>query len=404
MQVPFFRPAISEAEVNSVAECIRSGWLTTGGKVKEFEERFASYLNGKHAIAVNSCTAALHLALEALGIQRGDLVLVPTFTFAATAEVVRYFDAVPVFVDAEPTTLCMSPGALAETLDALTRGTGVAGLKPPYGRVRAVIPVHYAGQMVEVDPILALAREHELRVVEDAAHTLPAFYRRTPEETWRAAGTVSDVACFSFYANKCITTGEGGMALTSDERLAARMRVMSLHGMSKDAWNRFGSEGRWYYEIIAPGFKYNLTDIAGALGVVQLSRAEEFWHARCEQAERYIAALSGTPAFEVPRELPNRKHSWHIFALRLTAGALRIDRAGVIEEMRKRGVTCSVHWMPLHEQPYYRERYGYTPEQFPVAHREWQRLISLPMFPGMTRAEQEHVIQSLMEIAHSFAA
>jgi perosamine synthetase len=395
---------MSEAEVSSVAECIRSGWLTTGGKVKEFEQRFAEYVGVPHAVAVNSCTAALHLALEALGLQRGDLVLVPTFTFAATAEVVRYFDAVPVFVDADPVTLCMSPGALAETLEALARGHSVAGLKPPYGQVRAVIPVHYAGQMVDVDPILALARQYDLKVIEDAAHTLPAFYRGSAEREWRAAGTVSDVACFSFYANKCITTGEGGMAVTSDEKLAARMRVMSLHGMSKDAWNRFGSEGRWYYEIIAPGFKYNLTDIAGALGVVQLSRAEEFWQARRAQAGRYLEALADTPAFELPRELPNRQHSWHVFALRLNPGALRIDRAGFIEEMRKRGVTCSVHWMPLHEQPYYRERYGYAKELFPIAHREWQRLVSVPIFPGMTHAEQEHVIDSLREIARAFAA
>jgi dTDP-4-amino-4,6-dideoxygalactose transaminase len=404
MQVPFFRPAISEAEVNSVAECVRSGWLTTGGKVREFEQRFAAYANGKHAVAVNSCTAALHLALEALGLKRGDMVLVPTFTFAATAEVVRYFDAVPVFVDSEPTTLCMSSHALAETLEALSRGVSVAGLNPPYGRVRAVIPVHYAGQMVDVDAILALARKYELKVIEDAAHTLPAFYRASTEDEWRAAGTVSDVACFSFYANKCITTGEGGMALTSDEGLASRMRVMSLHGMSKDAWNRFGNEGRWYYEIIAPGFKYNLTDIAGALGVVQLGRADEFWRARREQAGRYIEALAGAKAFELPRELPDRRHSWHVFALRLMPGALRIDRARVIEEMRKRGITCSVHWMPLHQQPYYRERYGYVAEQFPIAHREWQRLISLPIFPGMTDAEQEHVIESLLEISRDFAA
>jgi perosamine synthetase len=403
MQVPFFRPAISEVEVSAVADCIRSGWLTTGHRVKSFEERFASYLAREHAVALNSCTAALHLALEALGVCRGDLVVVPTFTFAATAEVVRYFDAVPVFVDSDPATLCMSPEALAETLAALKRGQPVAGLTPPYGRVRAVIPVHYAGQMVDVDPIVALARTHELKLVEDAAHTLPAHYR-SADGKWRAAGSIGDVACFSFYANKCITTGEGGMALTADEELAARMRVMSLHGMSKDAWNRFGSGGRWYYEIVAPGFKYNMTDVAAALGLVQLERAEELWAARREQAQRYLDELAGCSAFELPQELPNRKHSWHVFALRVTPGALRIDRAALIDEMSKRGVSCSVHWMPLHLQPYYRERYGYQADLFPVAHREWQRLVSLPIFPGLTRTEQDHVIGSLKAIAAEFAA
>jgi dTDP-4-amino-4,6-dideoxygalactose transaminase len=402
MQVPFFRPAMSEAEVEAVAECIRSGWLTTGKRVHEFEQRFAAYLGGKHAIAVNSCTAALHLALEALGLKRGELVLVPTFTFAATAEVVRYFDALPVFVDSEPGSLCMSPAALSATLEALAAGKEIAGLKPPYGPVRAVIPVHYAGQIAEMREIGAIARKYEIHVIEDAAHTVPAFYRDSGDAPWRAVGSFGDVGCFSFYANKCITTGEGGIALTADEKLASRMRVMSLHGMSKDAWNRFGSEGRWYYEIVAPGFKYNMTDIAGALGLVQLARAEEFWQERREQARRYLDALADSPEFELPRELEHRKHSWHIFALRLVLGALRIDRARFIEEMRLRGVTCSVHWMPLHEQPYYRERYQYDPELFPVAHREWQRLVSLPIFPGMTRQEQDHVIACLKDVAQTF--
>jgi len=404
MHVPFFRPAITEAEVDAVAECIRSGWLTTGARARDFEQRFAVYVGAEHAVALNSCTAALHLALEAIGLQRGELVLVPTMTFAATAEVVRYFDATPVFVDAEPASLCVDPDALRDTIARVLRGAPVAGLKPPYGKLRAVIPVHYGGQMVDAARIVGIAREHDIRVIEDAAHTLPSFYREGEEGAWRAAGTIGDVGCFSFYANKCITTGEGGMAVTRDERLAARMRVMSLHGMSKDAWKRFSDQGHWYYEIIAPGFKYNMTDSAAALGLVQLGRADELWQMRRALAAKYSEALGSHPAFEVPRELEHRQHSWHLYALRIVPEALRIDRAALIEALRERGVMCSVHWMPLHEQPYYRERYAYEPEAFPVAHREWQRLISVPLFPGMTADEQSHVIASLREVAAEFAA
>jgi dTDP-4-amino-4,6-dideoxygalactose transaminase len=402
--VPFFRPAITEAEIDSVVTCLRSGWLTTGPRTKEFEAKFAEYLGVKHAIALNSCTAALHLALDAIGVSRGDLVIVPTMTFAATAEVVRYFDAIPVFVDCEAQTLCMDPDALAATLEALAAQRPVAGLNPPFGGVKAIVPVHYGGQMVDVTRIRALARQHGIPVIEDAAHTLPAYFRSSAAEPWQSVGTTADISCFSFYANKCITTGEGGMAVTNDDAWAARMRTMSLHGMSRDAWKRFMGGGAWYYEIVAAGFKYNLTDVAASLGIVQLSRAQALWAERASVAAQYIEGLRDVEAIELPIELPNRRHAWHLFAIRLKLDRLKIDRATFIERMHAHGVAASVHWLPLHMQPYYRETYGYQPEQFTVAARVWPRLVSLPIFPGITPGEIEQVVDVVRRVAHENGA
>ncbi|MET0795625.1 MAG: DegT/DnrJ/EryC1/StrS family aminotransferase [Polyangiaceae bacterium] len=403
MKVPFFRPSIGETEIAAVVECLRSGWLTTGPRTKEFERKFAEAVGARHAIAVNSCTAALHLALEAIGLQRGELVLVPTMTFAATAEVVRYFDATPVFVDCDPQTLCMDPQALANTLAALAAGQAVAGLKPPYGAVRAIIPVHYGGQMVDVDAIAAVARRYELPVVEDAAHTLPAFYRSDASAPWRRVGTTADITCFSFYANKCITTGEGGMAVTDRDDLAERMRLMSLHGMSKDAWKRFMGNGAWYYEIIAPGFKYNLTDVAAAIGLCQLEQAEKLWQARCEIARALREQLADVAELQLPTELPNRRHAWHLFAVQLELSRLSIDRARFIELLNERGISASVHWMPLHMQPYYREVFDYEASAFPTAAGAWPRLVSLPIFPGMTQEETFAVADAVKGIAREHA-
>jgi perosamine synthetase len=395
--VPFFRPSITEREIEEVVATLRSGWLTTGPRSKDFEAELARYVGAKHGIAVNSCTAALHLALEAIGLRRGDLVLVPTMTFAATAEVVRYFDATPVFVDCDPDTLCIDPVAARATVEAIRAGRPVAGLEPPYGPLRAILPVHYGGQMVDVDAVTRLAREHDLVVIEDAAHTLPAFYRSGPAADWRAVGTTARATCFSFYANKCITTGEGGMVVTDDDALAERMRVMSLHGMSKDAWKRFTAQGSWYYEIVAPGFKYNLTDIAAALGLVQLRRADELWRARREVAQWYHDALATVPGIKRPVELADRQHSWHLYAIQLDLAVWK-DRAAFIEGLRQRGIGASVHWMPLHLHPYYRETYGYGPGLHPVAEAVWPRLVSLPIFPGMTRDEVGRVVEAMRSL------
>jgi perosamine synthetase len=398
VKVPFFRPSVGEREIEAVVACLRSGWLTTGSVAQAFESEFAQYVGSKFAVAVNSCTAALHLALEAIGVRRGDLVLVPTMTFAATAEVVRYFDAIPVFVDCEPSTLCIDVAAARTTLERLRSGEAVPGASPPHGRVRAIIPMHYGGHMADVDGIRSLARDFELAVIEDAAHTLPAYTRANEHAPWRSVGTTGDVTCFSFYANKCITTGEGGMAVTDDEAIASRMRLMALHGMSKDAWKRYTSSGAWYYEIVAPGFKYNLTDIAAALGRVQLDRANELWAMRREIVALYRAALSEIPGLQLPVESPHRRHAWHLFSIRLDPAAWKRGRDEVIEGMKQLGVAASVHWMPLHMQPYYRETYHLTPEQFPTAAEIWPRLVSLPLFPGMTAADVTNVADALRSL------
>ena len=404
MKVPFFRPDLSDEEVVAVEGCLRSGWLTTGPEVKRFEAAVADYLGVKHAVALNSCTAALHLALDAIGLRRGDFVLVPTMTFAATAEVVRYFDATPVLVDCDATTLCIDPAELRRTLEALRDGRPAAGLEPPYGPLRAVIPMHYGGQMVDVDAVRSIADDFSLAVIEDAAHTLPARYRAGGHAPWRTVGTTGDISCFSFYANKCITTGEGGMAVTDDEGYAERMRIMSLHGLSSDAWQRYSSGKAAPYRIVAPGFKYNMTDIAAALGVRQLARADELLRGRRRVAERYQRALSDVPWIVLPVELPDRQHAWHLYAIRIDPDALGIDRDELVAALADRGITTSMHWYPLHLHPYYQETYGLREGLFPVAEDAARRLVSLPIFPSMTDAEVDYVVATLRSIAAEHAA
>lgn len=398
MRVPFFRPSIGDDEIDEVVRCLRSGWLTTGGICREFEAEFAAYVGAKHAVALSSCTAALHLALESVGVQRGDLVLVPTMTFAATAEVVRYFDATPVFVDCDPRTACIDVARARETLERIRAGAPAAGLHGPYGTVRAIIPMHYGGQMADVDAIHELASEYGLAVVEDAAHTLPAYYRKDASAPWRSVGTTAEITCFSFYANKCITTGEGGMAVTDNEDHAKRIRLMSLHGMSHDAWKRYTDAGSWYYEVVAPGFKYNLTDIAAAIGRVQLRRADELWKARAAIAARYREALADIPGLELPEEIENRRHSWHLFSIKLDLTEWPRGRDAFIAGLKERGIGASVHWQPLHMQPYYRQTYGLAPEVCPVAAGLWPRLVSLPIFPGMSDADVELVADAIRAI------
>jgi perosamine synthetase len=399
VKVPFFRPDLGDSEVTSVVESLRSGWLTSGPFVRRFESEFARYVGARHAVAVNSCTAALHLALEAVGVRRGDLVVVPTLTFAATAEVVRYFDAIPVMVDSEDDTLCIDVDAATRTLDLIRQAEPAAGLRPPYGPVRAIIPVHYGGQMADVTGVRKLADAHGMAVIEDAAHTLPAFTREHAAGAWQSVGTTADITCFSFYANKCITTGEGGMAVTDREDWADRMSVMSLHGLSKDAWARYSEGGSPRYEIIAPGFKYNMTDLAAALGIAQLARADALWKERARLAARYRDALADVGCLELPQELPNRRHSWHLFVVRLHLDRVRLDRDGFAKALSERGVATSLHWIPLHLHRYYRETFGTGPGLFPVAEAEADRLITLPLFAGMTAAEQDHVVSSIREIA-----
>jgi dTDP-4-amino-4,6-dideoxygalactose transaminase len=393
MDVPFFRPTIGAREKAAVTAVLSSGWLTTGRVVQKFEARFAEYLGVRCAVAVNSCTAALHLALEAAGVRAGSIVLVPTMTFAATAEVVRYLSARPVLVDCDPITLCVDPEAMKAAAEQW------AGC----GRLKAMIPMHYGGQMADMDRLNLIANKYGMVVVEDAAHAFPAYIRKERAD-WRSVGTTSSLTCFSFYANKCITTGEGGMVTVHDPTMAERIRMMSLHGLSKSAWSRFEAHSSWYYEIIAPGFKYNMTDIAAALGLIQLDRVELFYRKRRRIAEVYTGVLATFADFlDLPVELKGRRSAWHLYPIRLRLENLTIDRARFIQELQARGVHCSVHWMPLHLHPYYCHKYGYRPRDAPIASREWARLVSLPIFPDMKVREIEHVCNSIAAVLNASA-
>ena len=399
MNVPFYRPHLGDEEIDEVVAALRSGWLTTGPRVQRFEKEFAANVSAAHAVAVNSCTAALHLAVEALGLKRGDAVLVPTMTFAASAEVVRYLDAVPILVDCDPVTLHVD----LEDADRRLKDLRAGRLPAVIARDSAVvglIPVHVGGLMMDTETVGSWAKARGLWVVEDAAHSFPAAWRANSRVPWRRCGdATSAVTCFSFYANKTITTGEGGMATTSDAALADRMRLMSLHGLSHDAWGRYSGSGKWDYKIVAPGFKYNMTDVAAAVGIHQLARAEEMRVARESVARRYRKALADVEEIELPPDPPDRIHSWHLFPIRLCLDRLSVGRDEFFDLMREEGVACSVHWRPLHLHPYYQETYGWRAEDFPGANSVWPRLISLPIFPGMSEEEIGHVIGSVRKVS-----
>ena len=436
MRIPFYKPSIGEEEINEVVATLRSGWLTTGPKVKKFEKEFAEYLGHKHAVAVNSCTAALHLALEAIGLKAGQGVVVPTMTFAATAEVVRYFNARPILAD------CRAEDFNLDVADAERRiewalGQGI--------EVKAILPMHYGGQIGDVAGVKALARRHNLKIIEDAAHCCPGFYRGKAENRkqkaemggkvesrkqkaeirgpvdfpggplvpeslsplvpsplvsgqWSPVGSTADISCYSFYANKTITTGEGGMACTNNAEYADRMRIMSLHGISRDAWKRFTDEGTWSYEIVAPGFKYNLTDIAAAIGLHQVRKANAFHARRTELALLYTTLLREVEEVILPQVQPDRVHSWHLYSIRLRVDRLRIDRAQFIVELKNRGIGTSVHWMPLHMHPYYRETYGFRPGDFPVAAGLYPQLVTLPLYPDMSEEDVRWVCGAVKQI------
>ncbi len=384
--IPFYKPSIGQAEIDEVVDCLKTGWLTTGPKAIQFEAEFADYIHQQHAVAVNSCTAALHLALEAIGLKAGQRVVVPTMTFAATAEVVRYFNATPLFADCRAEDLNLDVADAAERIEmALAAGEEVA----------AIIPVHYGGQIGDVAGVQALANMYNLKIIEDAAHCCPAYYREDENSVWKSVGTGADVSCFSFYANKNITTGEGGMACTNIKAYAERMRIMSLHGISRDAWKRYTAEGSWYYEIIAPGYKYNLTDIAAAIGLQQLRRANVLHERRAQWAQLYSELLADLEELILPATMPNRVHSWHLYAIRLRLEMLQLERSELINEMKRAGVATSVHWMPLHMHPYYRETLGCSPAHYPRATSIYPGVLSLPLYPEMTLEDVEYVCETL---------
>jgi perosamine synthetase len=381
LQVPFHRAAVGDEEARAVSEVIRSGWLTMGPKTFEFEKEFAKYVGAEHAIAVSTGTAALHLSLEAAGVQAGDEVLLPTTTFTATAEAVTYVGARPVLVDIDPVTMNI------DTEDAARRIT----LK-----TKAIIPVHLGGQPCDMDKIQALAKKYYLRVIEDAAHALPSEYRG------KRVGQISEFTCFSFYATKTLTTGEGGMITTDNPVAADRIRLMRLHGIERDAWNRYRADGSWFYEVLEAGFKYNLTDFQSAMGLVQLAKCDDMRQARRAIAQRYSDALSDFEEIVTPTVYPDRSSSWHLYILRLRLDRLRIDRDSFIQTLRRRGVACSVHFIPLHLQPYYRRVYGCQIDDYPRAEQEYHSCLSLPIFPAMSDLEVNYVIEAVQETAAEF--
>lgn len=378
--LPFHRALIEEEEIQAVLEVLESGWLTTGPRVAEFEAAFASYIGAGHAVAVNSCTAALHVALAAIGLEEDDEVILPTMTFAASGETILYFKAKPVLVDCEKGGFHIDP---EQVENAIT------------DRTRAIIPVHYAGYACDMDAILDIAHRYGLKVIEDAAHALPCCYKK------RMIGTLGDVTCFSFYATKTVTTGEGGMATTESAELAERMRILSLHGISKNAWKRYTNEGTWRYDILQTGYKYNLTDLQAALGLAQLRKCDLMRERRAAIAKRYTQALSPIAAFETPAASDDAHHAWHLYVLQLNPSALRIGRDQLIEELKLRGIGTSVHFIPLHLHTLYRGL-GYEQGQFPNAEERFERAMSLPIYPAMTERDTNRVIEALLEIAREY--
>lgn len=378
--LPFALPDIDEDDISAVVEVMRSGWITTGPRVREFEAEFSGRLGVKHAIAVNSATAALHLALDAIGLKAGDEVIVPTVTFTASGEVVRYFDAVPVLVDVDADTLCIDIQAIERAITP---------------RTRAIMPVHMAGHPAMLDEVMALAEENDLVVIEDAAHAFPCKYRG------RDVGTVGHLSAFSFYATKTITTAEGGMLVTNDDDYADRARTMALHGMSRDAWKRYSAAGSWRYDVVAPGFKYNMTDMAAALGLSQMLKVDRMWERRQSIAELYSAAFGPLAELQVPETYGDVVHAWHLYVLRLNLERLTLTRDAFIQELTQRGIMTSVHFIPLHTFTYYRETYGYRVDAFPVASSEFHRMLSLPIYPAMSDQDVADVVDVVTDVVRA---
>lgn len=377
--LPFSFPEIGQEEIDEVVDSLKRGWITTGPKAKQFEQDFASYLGNKvQAIAVNSATAGLHLALEAVGIGPGDEVIVPTYTFTSTAEVVRYLGADPVFVDCCKNSLNMDPVALEA---AITNKT------------KAVIPVHFAGLACDMDKIIAIARENNLKIIEDAAHALPTIYNG------KLIGTLdTDVTVFSFYANKTMTTAEGGMLVSKDPNIIARAKIMRLHGISRDAFDRYQSQTpAWFYEVVEPGFKYNMPDIAAAIGIHQLKRLDSFQRTREKMANIYNDVFKELPLILPEKAAENSQHAWHLYPIRLD-DSVSISRDDFIIEMSKKNIGCSVHFIPLHKHPVWCDRYNLKPSSFPVAEQAYQNIISIPLYTAMTHNDQLRVIDAIKEI------
>lgn len=378
--LPFSPPCLGSEEVSEVVDTLRSHWITTGPKTKLFEEGFAKYLGALGALALNSCTAALHTALIALEVGPGDEVITTPMTFAASVNVIEHVGARPVLVDVEPDTLNIDPKQVERAISS---------------RTKVILVVHYAGHPVDLDPIRQLAESENIVILEDAAHALPAKYKG------RYIGSGNNPTAFSFYATKNLTTGEGGM-LTGDPEFLERARVISLHGMTRDAWRRYDKGGSWYYEVVFPGFKYNMTDIQAAIGLWQLRKLSEFQTRRRQIVKQYHKAFANIDALEIPVERKEVEHAWHLYVLRLKDNVLRIGRDQFIEELKNRNIGTSVHFIPIHTHPYYRDKYGYRPEDFPMAWDSYRRMLSLPLNPCLSDQDVADVIEAVLDVVKEY--
>ena len=379
--LPFAKPWIGKEEIQAVSEVLQSGWLTTGPKTKQLEEEFARYIGTKYAVAVNSCTAALHLSLVALGIKPGDEVIVPSYTFAATANVIVHCGAKPVFAEIHEEDFGLDPEDVKKKMSEKTR---------------AIIPVHYGGQACDIGAIQEIAEKNNVHVIEDCAHSIGATYKG------KKTGTFGKTAAFSFYATKNMTTAEGGMITTNDAELADKLEVLRLHGMSREAWKRYGEGGSWQYEIVEAGYKYNLSDLQAAMGLLQLKKVDISNEKRGEIAEFFSKELKDSEALILPQEIRGRKHIWHLYPVRLRLDKLRIDRARFIEALAKENIGTSVHFIPLHLQPYYQKTFGYTRGMLPVTEKVYKEEVSLPIYPSMTRKDREDVVHAVNKITQFY--
>lgn len=375
MQIPFHKTHTTDEELNAAIDAIKSGWLTMGPKTVEFEDAFKMYVGSTEAISMNSATAALHLALKAIGLQHGDEVIVPTTTFVATAEVVTYFDAIPILCDIEEDTHNIDVNKIESLITKKTR---------------AIIPVHFAGQPCDMDEIYAIAQKYNLKIIEDAAHAIPSSYKGVKIGNLEK----SDITCFSFYATKTLSTGEGGMATTNNSDYAKNMKINRLHGISKDAWDRYTTKGAWYYEIVDNGNKYNTTDINAALGLVQLEKQEMLREKRNQIANQYNEAFKDNKNIVIPCIKENRVTSWHLYVIKID------NRDEVIEKLKENGVGCSVHFIPIHKHTYYKNKYEYSDEEYPVANAVFEKSLSLPIYPDMTEEEVQYVINNVLGIVN----
>jgi len=379
--LPFHQPFIGEEEIAEVTAALRSGWLTTGPRTKAFEKKFCQYIGSPHAVGVNSCTAALHLALEAAGVKEGDEVITTPITFAATANVIVHQKAIPVFVDVEPDTLNIKPGLIERKISA---------------RTRAIIPVHLAGHPCDMDEITALARKYEITVIEDAAHALEAEYRGTK------IGALSPFTAFSFYATKNITTGEGGMLTVQDDEIAEKVRILSLHGMSRDAWKRYSEEGYRHWEVLYAGYKYNMSDLQAALGLHQIDRIGEFWETRRKYTRRYDSAFEEVPEVKPLRTKPHVKHAYHLYPILLNLEILTADRDQVMNALQAENIGIGIHFRAIHLHPFYRGTFGGREGTLPVAEDATQRILSLPLYPKMSEQDLDDVVKAVKKVIGAY--